>query len=43
MIKPKDKTVEELQDEIVSIIKKISDTKKLQFYKVFIEQIEGVY
>ena len=41
MIKPKDKTVEELQDEIVSIIKKISDTK-LQFYKVFIEQIEGV-
>ena len=42
MIKPKDKTVEELQDEIVSIIKKISDTKRLQFYKVFIEQIEGV-
>ena len=42
MIKPKDKTVEELQDEIVSIIKKISDTKKLQFYKVFIEKIEGV-
>lgn len=42
MIKPKDKTVEELQDEIVSIIKKISDTKKLKFYKNFILQIEEV-
>lgn len=42
MIKSKDKTVEELQDEIVSIIKKISDTKKLKFYKNFISQIEGV-